>query len=196
MKKSINESPTTKLFDCLRNLYCQAQQLLLDSDRLLGDYGWEPVGGTGPSEFSYSIRAPDKWFARWATRFYLPQSTTEEKASERSVACMLFVSTQFTSDHDTEVDEPVVSAGYLLFAKRLTRDQARKEWRNSYWLCKSGLWGELIPNGSGWRQCNLSRFIQSSQYVRAFTVPLYSITSSEALKEFVIDKLVSALPAD
>jgi hypothetical protein len=196
MKKSVSESPTKKLFDCLRNLYRQAQQLLLDSDRLLSDYGWEPIGGTGPSEFSYSITQPDKWFARWATRFYLPQSVTDEKAEERSVVSMLFVSTQFTFDHDTKVDEPVVSAGYLLFVKRLTKDQARKEWRNSYWLCKSGLWGEPIPNGNGWRQWTPSKYIPLSQYVRAFTVPLYSITSSEALKELVIDKLVSALQMD
>ncbi len=196
MTKSIGESPTKKLFDCLRNLYRQAQQLLLDSDRLLGDHGWEPVGGTGPAEFSYSITAPDKWFARWAARFYLPQSTIEAEGDECSVVSILFVSTQFTSDHDTEVDEPMVSAGYLLFTERLTKDQARKAWGNSYWLCKSGLWGKPTPDANGWRQWNPSKWIQLSQYVRAFTVPLYSITSSEALKELVIDKLVSALPSD
>ena len=134
MKKSVGESPTKKLFDCLRNLYRQAQQLLLDSDRLLGDRGWEPVGGTEPAEFSYSITAPDKWYARWAARFYLPQSTLEAEIDERSVVAMLFVSTQFTSDQDAQVDEPVVSAGYVLFTERLTRDQARKAWGNSYWL--------------------------------------------------------------
>jgi hypothetical protein len=60
MRKSISDSPTKKLFECLRNLYRQTQQLLLDSGRLLGDRGWEPVGGMGPAEFSYSIGAPDK----------------------------------------------------------------------------------------------------------------------------------------
>jgi len=196
MTKTIGESPTRKLFDCLRNLYRQAQQLLLDSDRLLGDREWEPVGVTGPAEFSYSITAPDKWFARWAARFYLPQSTIEAEADERSVAYMLFISTQFTSDHDTDVDEPVVSAGYVLFSKKLTRDQARKAWGNSYWLCKSGLWGEPMADAAGWREWNPSKWVQLSQSARAFTVPLYSITSSDALKELVIDKLVSALPPD
>jgi len=196
MKESVGESPTKKLFDCLRNLYRQAQQLLLDSDRLLGDRGWEPVGGTGPAEFSYSITAPDKWFARWAARFYLPQSTLEAEADERSVMTMLFVSTQFTSDHDTDVDEPVVSAGYVLFTERLTRDQARKAWGNSYWLCKSGLWGKPMPDATGWREWNPSKWVQLSQSVRAFNVPLYTITSSDALKQIVIDKLVAALPPD
>lgn len=190
------QSPTKRLFDCLRTLYRQAQQLLLDSDRLLGDRGWEPVGATGPAEFSYSISAPDKWFARWAARFYLPQSTLETEADERSVVTMLFVSAHFTSDHDTQVDEPVVSAGYVLFTERLTRDQARKAWGNSYWLCKSGLWGKPVLDAKGWRDWNPSKWIQLSQSVRAFTVPLYSITSSEALKKLVIDKLVSTLPPD
>ena len=194
MTKSISESPTKKLFDCLRTLYRQAQQLLLDSDRLLGDRGWESVGTTGPAEYSYSIAAPDKWFARWAARFYLPQSTLERDTDEHSVLAMLFVSTQFTSDHDTDVAEPMVSAGYVLFTERLTRNQAQKAWGNSYWLCKSGLWGKPMIDTPGWCQWNPSRFVQSSQCVRAFTVPLYSVTSSEALKELVIDRLVSALP--
>lgn len=195
MRKSISESPTKKLFDCLRTLYRQAQQLLLDSDRLLGDRGWESVGPIGPAEYSYSIAVPSKWFARWATRFYLPQSTLEEDTDERSVLAMLFVSTQFTSDDDTNVDEPVVSAGYVLFTETLTRNQAQKAWKNSYWLCKSGLWGKPIVDNPTWRQWNPSDHIKSSQCVRAFAVPLYSITSSEALKELVIDKLISALPA-
>lgn len=196
MTKSVDDAPTKKLFDCLRSLYRQAQQLLLDSDRLLGDRGWEPVGGMGPAEFSYSITTPDKWFARWAARFYLPQSTTEAETDECSVVAMLFVSVQFTSDHDTDVDEPVVSAGYILFSERLTRDQARKAWRNFYWLCKSGLWGKPMPDAPGWRELNPSKWIQLSQSIRAFTVPLYSIISSDALKELVIDKLLSALPPD
>ena len=95
-----------------------------------------------------------------------------------------------------DVDEPVVSAGYLLFTERLTRDQARKAWANSYWLCKSGLWGEPIIDTNNWRQWDPSKWIPLSQFVRAFTVPLYSITSSDALKELVIDKLLSALPPD
>jgi hypothetical protein len=196
MRKSISDSPTKKLFECLRNLYRQTQQLLLDSDRLLGDRGWEPVGGMGPAEFSYSIGAPDKWFARWAARFYLPQSTIEAEADERSVISMLFVSTQLASDNDTDVEEPVISAGYLLFNERLTRDQARKAWGNSYWLCKSGLWGKPINDPIGWCQWDPSKWIRLSQLLRTFTVPLYSITSSDALKELVIDKLISALPLD
>lgn len=196
MEKSVDGFPTKKLFDCLRHLYRQAQQLLLDSDRLLGDRGWESVAVIGPAEYSYSITTPDKWFARWASRFYLPQYTVEADADERSVVAMLFVSTQFTSDYDTDVDEPVVSAGYVLFSEQLTRNQALKAWRNSYWLCKSGLWGEAVPDATDWREWDPSKFIQYSQCVRAFTLPLYSITSVEVLKELVIDKLVSALPTD
>lgn len=195
-KLLVEESPTKKLFNCLRHLYRQGQQLLLDSDRLLGDRGWEPVSGTGPAEFSYSITAPDKWYARWAARFYLPQSTLEAETDECSVETMLFVSIQFASDHDTDVDEPLISAGYVLFSERLALDQARKAWGNSYWLCKSGLYGEPMPDGTGWREWDPSRWIQLAQCVRAFTVPLYSITSSDALDKLVIDKLVSALPSD
>jgi len=161
MTNSTGDFATKKLFDCLRTLYRQAQQLLLDSDRILGDHGWEPVGGTGPAEFSYSIGAPDKWFARWAARFYLPQSTVEAETDERCVVTMLFVSTHFTSDHDTHVDEPLVSAGYVLFTERLTRDQARKAWGNSYWLCKSGLWGKLMPDATGWREWNPSKWLSA-----------------------------------
>jgi hypothetical protein len=109
---------------------------------------------------------------------------------------MLFVSTQLASDNDTDVEEPVISAGYLLFNERLTRDQARKAWGNSYWLCKSGLWGKPINDPIGWGQWDPSKWIQLSQLVRTFTAPLYSITSSDAPKELVIDKLISALPPD
>lgn len=196
MEKPVDDFPTKKLFDCLRHLYRQAQQLLLDSDRLLGDHGWGPVAVIGPAEYSYSITTPDKWFARWASRFYLPQYTVETDADEPSVVAMLFVSTQLTSDHDTDVGEPVVSAGYILFSEQLTRDQALKAWRNSYWLCKSGLWGKAVPNAGDWREWDPSSFIQQSQCVRAFTVPLYSITSVEVLRELVSDRLVAALPAD
>jgi hypothetical protein len=191
-----DESPTRKLFDCLRSLYRQAQQLLLDSDRLLSDYGWEPVSATAPAEFSYSISVPDKWFARWAARFYLPQSTVEAETDERCVAAMLFVSTHFTSDHDTHIDEPMICAGYILFTKKLTKHQARKAWGNSYWLCKSGLWGKPMPDASNWREWNPSKWVQLSQSIRAFTVPLYSITSSDTLKQLVIDRLIAALPSE
>ncbi|MCL0041328.1 hypothetical protein M1N08_01070 [Dehalococcoidia bacterium] len=126
----------------------------------------------------------------------MPQSTLEGEADERSVVAMLFVSIQFTSDQDTQADELVVSAAYVLFTERLTRDQARKAWGNSYWLCKSGLWGKPVLDASDWREWNPSRWIQLSQSVRAFTVPLYSITSRDALNELVIDKLVSTLPPD
>ncbi|MDP3061941.1 MAG: hypothetical protein Q8O40_01825 [Chloroflexota bacterium] len=191
------DSPTKQLFDSLRRLYQQAQLLLLDSDRLMGGKGWEPMNSQAPAEFSYSVNTPHKWFARYAARFYLPQPATGEGAAIPSVRCIPFVSTHFASDDDTEVDEPMVSAGYLLFIEKLTPEQARRSFGSGYWICKSGFWGKAILDQEGLRQWeHPAKWIQHSQCTRTFRVPLYNITSSEALKGLVIDRLVSAMPSD
>jgi hypothetical protein len=53
------------------------------------------------------MNAPQRWFARWAMRFYSPAAT---EAKEQLVGRMLFVSIHFASDvgssMETSVDDP------------------------------------------------------------------------------------------
>ena len=86
--------PTKALFESLAKLYKQGQLLLMDSDRLMGDRGWTPRHSNAIAELSYSMNAPQRWFARWAMRFYTPAAI---EAKEQLVDRMLFVSIHFAS---------------------------------------------------------------------------------------------------
>ena len=177
-------SPTKVLFDSLTKLYKQGQLLLMDADRLMGEHGWEPIGTTAPAEFSYSINSPDRWFARWAVRFYIPQ---EEEDKDNLVDSLLFVSIHFASDHDTSVNEPLVSAGHLFFTEPLLRKKAKESY--DYWICKSWFFGKPLAEMDQWHEYNPSKWFPASRSVRTFSVLLYEIKSSETLEKLVIDKL-------
>ena len=116
-------SSTKAMFESLAKLYKQGQLLLMDADRLMGERGWEPMQSTAQSGFSYSLNLPERWYARWAARFYVPTTLEGEDAT---IDRMVFVSIHFASDHDTSVDEPIVSAGRLLYsgAHEFGNDQA------------------------------------------------------------------------
>ena len=187
-------SSALQFFESLRNLYRQSSDLLLDSDRLLGEKGWQPVNSNGPGEYSYSISVPDKWFARWASRFYYPASAEDET----SIEALLFSSVHFASDEgDTEVDEPLFAGGYLRFAPALTKREALGQWRNSYWVCKSWSYGEPFDREGQWVEWQVpSRYMAAMPVVRSVTLPLYSIDSPEALREKAIETLLQGLHQD
>ena len=88
-------SPTKALFESLAKLYKQEQLLLMDSDRLMGEQGWIPLHNNAIAELSYSMNAPQRWFARWAMRFYTLAAT---EANEEQIDCFLFVSIHFASE--------------------------------------------------------------------------------------------------
>ncbi len=108
-----SDSTTKSMFDCLARLYKQGQLLLMDSDRLLGERVWEPTTSSGPMQLSGSLNSPERWYACWAARFYVPTGLEGEEAG---VDRILFVSIHFASDYDTDVDKPVVAAGRLAIA--------------------------------------------------------------------------------
>lgn len=172
------KSPTKALFETLAKLYKQGQLLLMDSDRLMGERGWEPMHTTAPAEFSYSLNSPERWYARWVCRFY-------RHKDENKTGQILFVSIHFASDHDTEVDEPVVSAGRLLYEK-LTADPGYE-----YWMCKSTFWGERHETLEDWQCWDNPGWVKNLKRIETFRVPLYEVTSSEKLKELVIDPLLA-----
>lgn len=115
-------TPTRILFENLTRLYKQSQLLLMDADRLLGERGWEPTNTTAPSGFSYSLNAPERWYARWAVRFYAPATL---ESSEPTIDQILFVSIHFASDQkaslSTDIDEPMISVGRLKYKKPMTQ---------------------------------------------------------------------------
>jgi len=172
-------SKTQALFASLAKLYKQGQLLILDSDRLMGERGWEPMDKTALAEFSYSLNFPERWYARWVYRFYRPE---EESKTDR----LLFVSIHFASDHDdTEVDEPVVSAGRLLY------DKVSADPSYEYWMCKSCFYGDDHETLDDWQCWDKPGYSKGLKRIETFKVPLYTITSSEDLKKLVIDRLLT-----
>lgn len=123
-------SPTKTMFDCLVRLYKQSQLLLMDADRIMGEKNWEPTNMLGPAQLSNSLNSPERWYARWAVRFYNQIISEENKAN---IDKLLFVSIQFASDHSYKVEDPVVSAGWLLYSKPMTKKEADNNYY--YWMC-------------------------------------------------------------
>jgi hypothetical protein len=186
-----NEMTSTKvLFENLTRLYKQSQLLLMDADRLLGESGWEPTNTVAPSGFSYSLNTPERWYARWAVRFY---TLTTPESNDPTIDQVLFVSIHFASDQKggltTEVDDPLVSAGRLKYKKSMTAKTASKNY--DYYMCKYWFFGEPHPELEGWRRTIGSKFSENLEGSETFVVPLFNITSSKKLKELVIDPLLA-----
>ena len=183
-------SPTRGLFESLAKLYKQGQLLLMDSDQLMGERGWIPRHNNAIAELSYSMNAPQRWFARWAMRFYIPTAT---EAKEQLIDRMLFVSIHFASDvssgFETSVDEPLVSAGRLIYEKPMTEKEAGQAY--DYWMCKYWFIGKPHDNLEGWHKTGQSQWYENLKGSESFIVPLYQITSSEKLRALVIDPLLA-----
>jgi len=186
-----NDKTSTKvLFENLARLYKQSQLLLMDADRFMGESGWESTNIVAPSGFSYSLNSPERWYARWAVRFYTP---TTPESNDPTIDEVLFVSIHFASDQKgslpTDVDEPVVSAGRLKYKKPMTAKAASKNY--DYYMCKYWFFGQPHPELEGWRQTVGSKFSENLEGSETFIVPLFDITSSKELKELVIDPLLA-----
>lgn len=183
-----SRSSTKALFDSLAKLYKQGQLLLMDSDRLMGERGWTPRHNNAIAELSYSMNAPQRWYARWAMRFYIPTAT---EAKEQLIDRMLFVSIHFASDvgtgMETNVDDPLVCAGRLLYENPMTEKEAGQTY--DYWMCKYWFIGKPHDTLEGWRKTGQSQWYENLKGSETFTVPLYNITSSEKLNELVINPL-------
>ena len=183
-------SPTRGLFESLTKLYKQGQLLLMDSDRLMGERGWIPRHSNAIAELSYSMSAPQRWFARWAMRFYTPAVAD---AQEQLIDRILFVSIHFASDvgssMETSVDDPLVCAGRLIYEKPMTDKEADQTY--DYWMCKYWFIGKPQDTLEGWRKTGQSQWYENLNGSETFAVPLYQITSSEKLKELVIDPLLA-----
>ncbi len=184
------KTTTKTLFDCLAKLYKQGQLLLMDADRLMGERGWAPMHITALAELSYSMNSPQRWFARWAMRFYMPATTEGE---ELLIDRIPFISIHFASDVntglETTVDEPLVSSGRLIYEKPMTQKEADQTY--DYWMCKYWFIGKPHDTLEGWRKTGQSRWYENLKGSETFAVPLYSITSGEKLKELVIDPLLA-----
>jgi hypothetical protein len=184
------KNPTRALFESLVKLYKQGQLLLMDSDRLMGERGWTPRHSNAIAELSYSMNAPQRWFARWAMRFYTPAAT---ETKEQLVDCMLFVSIHFASDvgssMETSVDDPLICAGQLIYEKPMTDKEADQTY--DYWMCKYWFIGKPQDTLEGWRKTGQSQWYENLKGSETFAVPLYQVTSSEKLKELVIAPLLA-----
>ncbi|MCX5998309.1 MAG: hypothetical protein NTU41_01605, partial [Chloroflexi bacterium] len=145
-----------------------------------------PMHTTAPAALSNSLNSPERWYARWAARFYRP-TVSEEK--DIAIDRLLFVSIHFASDHDTNVDEPVVSAGRLLYGEPMNFRTADQSY--DYWMCKYWFHGKAHATLDGWRETGQSGWCKNMKKSETFIVPLYDITSSDKLKEQVIDPLLS-----
>lgn len=183
-------SPTRALFESLAKLYKQGQLLLMDADRLMGEHGWEPTNTTAPSGFSYSLNTPERWYARWAVRFYVPIASGGD---DPSIDQILFVSIHFASDLNTslptDIDEPLISAGCIKYKKPMTAKVANKNY--DYYMCKYWFFGKSHEALEGWRRTGGSKYSENLKGSETFTIPLYQITSSEKLKELVVNPLLA-----
>ena len=185
-----SRGPTQALFDSLAKLYKQGQLLLMDSDRLMGEQGWIPRHNNAIAELSYSMNAPQRWFARWAMRFYTPAVTD---AQDQLIDRILFVSIHFASDvgssMETSLNDPLVCAGRLIYEKPMTDKEAGQTY--DYWMCKYWFIGKPHDTLEGWRKTGQSQWYENLKGSETFAVQLYQVTSSEKLKELVIDPLLA-----
>ncbi len=181
-----NATYTKILFESLVKLYKQGQLLLLDADRIMGEKGWTPITTTILSGLSYALGYPERWYLRWATRFYLPTIPEGEKVS---ITHIPFISIHFTSDHDTKVDEPLVSAGWLLYSKHMDLKEAQSSW--DYWMCKYWFYGKPDEALEGWHKTGQSQKKDNLKGTETFIVPLYDITSGEKLEALVTNPLLA-----
>jgi len=183
-------SPTKAFFESLARLYKQGQLLLMDSDRLMGERGWTPRHSNAIAELSYSMSAPQRWFARWAMRFYSPAAA---ESKELLIDRILFVSIHFASDigssMESNVEDPLVCAGRLIYEKAMTEKEAGQTY--DYWMCKYWFVGKPHDKLEDWRKTGQSRWYENLKGSETFAVPLYQINSSDKLKELVIDRLLS-----
>lgn len=184
-KISKQDSSTKALFEALVTLYKQGQLLLLDADRIMGENGWTSMTTTILSGLSYALGYPERWYLRWATRFYSPNILEGEKFS---VASIPFISIHFASDHDTKVDEPLVSAGWLLYSKPMDLKEAENSF--DYWMCKYWFYGKPDDTLEGWHKTGQSQKEENLKGTETFAVPLYDITSSDKLEELIIRRLM------
>jgi len=184
------KSRTKGLFDSLAKLYKQGQLLLMDADRLIGEHGWEPTNTTAPSGFSYSLNTPERWYARWAVRFYAPVPIDKDVPS---IDRILFVSIHFASELNgglpTDIDDPLISAGSIRYRKLMTAKTANKNY--DYYMCKYWFFGKPHESLEGWRRTIGSKYSGNLEGSETFVVPLYQVTSSEKLKELIIDPLLA-----
>lgn len=189
MNEEAKASPTKALFDSLRQLFRQTGQLLMDSDRVMGERGWEPTVSNVTAEYSMLPSLSDRWFPRWAFRFYAPSKPEDE--SHDMIDSLKLVSVHFTSDRDTEVDEPLLVAGYIKYRVPLKRKQALQGYQSyGYWLCKSWFYGSGEEALGTWRTYVPEKFYKDIiEAVTTFALPLYDITSSEILEQRVINRL-------
>ena len=183
---AISGSTTKSMFDCLVRLYKQGGMLLMDSDRLMGERGWEPTRPSETMRLSSSLHSPERWYARWVARFYVP---TEVESDEASVDRILFVSIHFASDRDTDVDEPVVAAGRLTYSEPMSADTAKESY--AYWMCKYWFKWPKLETMEGWHGwTGQGQFCANMNGAATFAVPLYDVNSSEKLEQLVITPLV------
>ena len=192
MEDKPSKLQTETLFDSLRHLFKQTSQLLMDSDRIMGDRGWDPTVSNVTAEYSGLPASSDRWFPRWAFRFYAPSKPSDE--SEDKIDTLKLVSVHFTSDHDTEVRESLLVAGYIKYLEPLKRDKVLKN-GYGYWLCKSWFWGnkeKTFEKWHTWAHGNYYRDLMQS--ISTFALPLYEITSAEVLEQKVINRLFEEEP--
>lgn len=183
-------SPTKALFDTILRLYRQGQLLLMDSDRLMGERDWKSMHNNAPAEFSNSLDSPHRWLARWVQRFYRPATIEgEDSLMDR----ILFISIHFASDVNTglktSIDEPLIVAGRLIYGEPMTLKKADKNYE--YWMCKYWFIGTEHDTLKGWRKTGQSQKIKTVKGSETFSVPLYNITSSDKLKELVVEPLLA-----
>ncbi len=183
-------APTKAMFDSLARLYKQGQLLLLDAGRIMGNNGWETKTATVFEGLSYSLSSPDKWYIRWAGRFYFPVKSEEK---EPLVQRIPFISVHFAADHDTKLDEPLASAGWLLYSKPVELKEAQKSY--NYWMCKYWFWGERHDKLEDWRKSGPSKWQKNLKGTETSAIPLYDITSSEKLEKLVVDRLLGRYQA-
>lgn len=187
-----NKGLTKALFGSLTKLYKQGQLLLMDADRLMEERGWTPLHNSAVAGLSNAMDSPQRWYARWAMRFYIPAAT---EGKEPLIDRILFVSIHFASDintgFETSVDEPFVCAGRLLYEKAMTPKEADNNY--DYWMCKYWFSGKRHETLKDWRKCGRSRLeaYKNLQGSETFDVPLYNITSSKKLEELVIAPLLA-----
>jgi len=175
-----------KAIKSMRNLFGDVSHLLRTAEALMGERSWEVNTGSGCLyDMSYSVNAGHLWMPREAVRTFKSDSYPE-------MIAMIAVLLDDYKIEEYELEEPVVSGSYFVFPKKMEMDKVKLDFYQSrqFGWCEAGVDGtpvEMNDSDKYW----LKEY--GWKYMQVFGRPLVEVTNEEALKEKIIDPLLSLI---
>jgi len=172
----------------LRQFHAEVALLLKTADGPLEEHGWkltDDAGDTATEDSSASVHQPAKWMPRYACRFYENEQLTDKAV----FVCVVIDSL----DDSACIEEPLLSAGYLQYAKEVT------DWHR--WYSTLAMWSpEIVLDGMP-HEFEVARLTKEADIHKvtggaALALPLVQVSTPTELKQKVVDPLVRTMAGE